>query len=153
MDFSKLSNGQKIASGAGLVLIINLFLPWYGVGPFSANAFEDPAGFLAFGGSFLAIAGAVILLLKAMGTADASRGALAAEQVALLVGAFGFVLIVLQWVTENDFTKFGLFLGMIGAAVVTYGAFMTMKEKGIEMPDLEDIKSVTERDEPPSPDA
>ncbi len=66
MDLSKLKNGQKIILGAGILLIINLFLPWYrvdfGIASASANAFD--AGFLAWFGSLLAIAAAVIIALK-----------------------------------------------------------------------------------------
>jgi hypothetical protein len=142
MDFNSLSNGQKVAIGSGLVLLINLFLPWYGVPGLNRNAFQDPAGFLAFGGSFLAVAGAVILFLMASGRADASRGTLAAEQMAALVAAIGTILILVQWITENDFTKFGLYLGILAAAGVTYGSYMTMREKGLSMPDLDDLKSI-----------
>ncbi len=142
MEFNNLSTGQKVGLASGVVLLINLFLPWYGTSRISRNAFEDPAGFLAFGGSFLAIAGAVILFLKASGRADASRGTLAAEQMAALVAAIGTVLILLQWLTENDFTKFGLYLGILGAAGVTYGAYMVMKDKGLSMPDMDDLKSM-----------
>jgi len=91
----------------------------------------------------------VILALKAFGRADASRGDLSAEQVALLVGALGLVLIVLRWVTQNDFTRFGIYLGILAAAGVTAGAFMTMREQGIAMPDLDDIRSITEGDDQP----
>lgn len=151
MDLSKLSNGQKIAGVAGVVLVINLFLPWYGAFGFTINAWD--AEFLAWGGSLIAIAGAVILLLKAFGTADASRGAMAAEQMAALVAAIGTVLIVLRWITENDITKFGLYLGILASAAVTFGAYMTMKEKGLAMPDMDDLKSMGGGGDKPAGDA
>jgi hypothetical protein len=153
MDFSKLSNGEKIAGVAGAVLVINLFLPWYGAFGFTANAFDDPAGFLAWGGSLIAIAGAIILLMKALGRADASRGAMAAEQMAALVAAIGTVLIFLQWITENDFTKYGLYLGILASAAVTFGAYTAMKEKGLSIPDMDDLKSLGGGDDAPKGDA
>jgi len=138
MDFSKLSMGAKLALIGGAVLVINLFLPWYsidfGFGSVSANAFD--AEFYAWGGSFLAIAGAVILLLKAMGQSQVNAGQFKTEQLALLLGAAGFVLIVLRFITESDFASFGLWLGIVASAVVTYGAFRAMKDAGLNMPGM-----------------
>lgn len=138
MDFSKLSTGAKIAVIGGAVLVVNLFLPWYSISSFgfsaSANAFD--AGFLAWGGSLIAIAGAVVLLLKAMGTKSVEAGQFKTEQLALLLGAGGFVLILLRWLTETSFTGFGLFLGLAAAAAVTYGSFTAMKAAGLDMPKM-----------------
>lgn len=145
MDLSRLTTGQKIAGGAGIALIINLFLPWYSVsfgslGSASANAFD--AGFLAWAGSFFAIAGAVILVLKGMGTTEAKAGSLETEHVALVVAVIGTIFIILRWLTESSFTSFGLFLGMIAAAVVAYGAYASSKEAGLSMPSVDDFKSI-----------
>jgi len=139
MDFSKLSMGAKLALVGGAVLVINLFLPWYSfdAGPFgsvSFNAFD--ADILAWGGSFLAIAGAVILLLKAFGQSSVNAGQFKTEQLALLLGAAGFVLIVLRFVTETSFAGFGLWLGIAASAVVTYGAFSAMKDAGLDVPGM-----------------
>jgi hypothetical protein len=150
VDFSKLSTGQKVGVVSGVVLVVNLFLPWYGAFGLNLNAFD--AEFFAWGGSFIAIAGGVILALKAFGRADASRGTLGAEQIALLTGGLGFVLIVLRWITENDATRFGLYLGLIAAAGVTYGAYMTMQDLGIAIPDKDDLRSLA-GDDDGSPDA
>jgi hypothetical protein len=145
VDLSRLTTGQKIAGGAGIALIINLFLPWYSVsfgslGSASANAFD--AGFLAWAGSFFAIAGAVILVLKGMGTTVAKAGSLETEHVALVVAVIGTIFIILRWLTESSFTSFGLFLGMIAAAVVAYGAYASSKEAGLSMPSVDDFKSI-----------
>lgn len=137
MDFSKLSNGAKMALVGGVVLIINLFLPWYGVLGININAFDT--GFLGWGGSIIAIAGAAILLMKAMGTRDVEAGQFKPEQLATILGAAGFVLIVLRWLTETTFVKFGLFLGIIAAAVVTFGAFTSMREAGLDLPGMDKL--------------
>lgn len=138
MDFSKLSNGAKMALIGGAVLVINLFLPWYGVsGFFNANAFD--MGFLAWGGSFFAIAGAAVLLLKALGTRDVEAGQFKPEQLATILAGVGTVLIVLRWLTETDLVKYGLFVGLIAAAVVTFGSFTSMKEAGLDLPGMDKI--------------
>ena len=143
MDFSKLSQNQQIALGGGVLAIISLFVPWYGVSGLgiSINISAFDSGFLAWGGLLLTIAGAVILLLKAMDISNVRVGNLEAEQFALVLAGLGLVLIILRWITENDITKFGLYLGLISAAVVTYGAFGTMKDEGLEMPTTDDFKS------------
>jgi len=138
MDFSKLSTGAKVALIGGAVLIINLFLPWYSVsaGPFSVSLNAFDAEFLAWGGSFIGIAGAVVLLLKAFGTKEMSAGQFKTEQLALILGGIGFVLIVLRFLTETTAVSFGLFLGIAASAAVAYGAFMAMKDAGLNMPGM-----------------
>lgn len=132
MDFKALSTGMKLALVGGAVLVINLFLPWYGVFGFNANAFD--VGFLAWGGSLIAIAGAVVLLLKAMDVQDVTAGEFKAEQIAVALGALGFVLILLRFLTETNLVKFGLFLGLAAAAAVAAGAYMSMKDAGLDVP-------------------
>ena len=143
MDFSKLSRTQQIALGGGVLAIISLFVPWYGVSGLgiSINASAFDAGLFAWGGLLLTIAAAAILVLKAMEVTDVKVGKLAAEQFALILGGIGLVFIVLRWLTDNDFTKFGLYLGLIAAGVVTYAAFGAMKDEGLEMPSADDFKS------------
>jgi len=137
MDFSKLSNGAKMAVVGGALLVINLFLPWYGTLGFSINAFD--AEFFAWGGSLLAIAGAVVILLKAMGTRDVAAGQFKPEQLATILAGAGTVLIALRWLTETEFVKYGLFLGLAAAAVVTFGAFTSMKDAGLDLPGMSDF--------------
>ena len=133
-DFNKLSTGVKLALIGGAVLIVDLFLPWYGAFGVSINALD--AEILAWGGCLVAIAGAVVLLLKAMGTKEVNAGSFKTEQFAFILGAAGFVMIVLRWLTEMDFVKFGLYLGIVASALVAYGAFTEMKAKGQSMPGM-----------------
>lgn len=132
MDFGKLSNGMKMALVGGAVLIVALFLPWYGVFGFNIQAFDS--GFLAWGGSLIAIAGAVILLLKELGTTDVTVGDFKAEQVATALGGLGFVLVLLRFLTQTELAKFGLFVAILASAAVAVGAFMTMKDAGLGLP-------------------
>jgi hypothetical protein len=134
MDFSKLSMGAKMALIGGAVLIVDLFLPWYGVFGVSINAFDSEI--LAWGGCLVAIAGAAVLLLKAFGKKEMSAGQFKPEQFAFILGAAGFLMIVLRWLTENSFVKFGLFIGIAASAVVAYGAFTDMKSKGMKIPGM-----------------
>ncbi len=161
MDFNKfwnsLSLGGKIGGIAGIVLIINLFLPWYGFSGFgvssSISAFDS--GFFAWSGSLLAIAGAVLLLLSEVGNSQIKAGRLSGSQLGLLLAGLGTLFVVLRWLTETNFVKFGLFLGIIGAAAVTYGCFASLQASGEGMPSADDFKSFGggggDDDAPPPP--
>ena len=146
MNWSESSTAHKIVMVTGVILIINIFLPWFRRSPISFNAFDS--GFLAWGGSLLAIAGAVVLLLKVMGTADPSIGSLKAEQIAFLFAAVGALFIVLKLLFGHDFLgvsighNIGIFIGALSALGLTYGVFMAMKDAGIAMPSAGDFKSI-----------
>lgn len=134
MDFSKLSMGAKLALVGGVVLLVASFLPWYGVFGISINGWDSE--FWAILGIILGIAGAVVLLLPAFGKKAVTAGSFKTEQLAFLLGAASFVFIVIRWLTENEFVKYGLYLAIIAAAVVAYGAFTEMKAKGQNIPGM-----------------
>jgi hypothetical protein len=143
MDFSKLSPNNMIAGGGGLVSLINIFLPWYGVdfgfgASVTANAFD--AGFFAWAGALLAVAGGVLVVLKALGVFEAKVGALTTEQFAMVLAAVGTLFILLKLLFDNDFTKYGLYLGFIAAAATTVGAFLSAKDEGVGLPSADDFK-------------
>jgi hypothetical protein len=166
MDFSKLSNGQKVGLVGGLVMIVNLFFPWFGIdagglGSATGNAFDFG---LAWIGSLFVIAGAVVLGLKVFGGSDLRAGTLKAEQIALLLAGLGTVFVVIQLIVGHEAgglldldRKFGVFLGTLAAVVTTAGAFMSMKEAGLELPGADDFRSFGKRDDgetpPPPPPA
>ncbi len=139
MDFSKLTNGQKIGLGAGLVLLISSFLPWYGAFGFSINAWDSQ--FWAVFGILLGIAATAVLALKAFDVTNVAIGPFKAEQIALMLGALSTIFILLRLITETSNMKYGLFIGLISAAALTFGSFMAMGEAGLDMPDMDDFKS------------
>ncbi len=143
MDLSKLTNAGKIAVGAGLILIINLFLPWQSFLGITRNAFA--AGFLAWFGSFLAIAAAVLIGLKALNGKKVELGNLKTEHIALVLGGLGTLLILLK--LFGDLVGFANFLGLLAAAAVTVGAWMAMKEAGLALPTADDFKSIAGGDD------
>lgn len=155
MDLSKIKNGQKIVLGAGILLVINLFLPWYrvdlgGFGSVSANAFDT---FLAWFGSFLAIAAAVIIALKVFANMKIKAGPLKAEHLAFGLGVLGFFFIFLRLVTETDFMFIGLWIGLIVSAILAFGAFLAMKEEGLGVADFKALGGNQGGTPPPPPPA
>src|SRR5215211_7990943 len=141
MDTSRLTTGDIIAGVGGIVLLISLFLPWYGasvdVGGFSAS--ESGTGWEAL--SFIdillfLIALAAIAIVAARATARLPDEIPAA--VVLLAGGALAVLLVLYRIIDIpggdvpdgvDFSrKIGIFIALISAAAVAYGGWRTNAE-------------------------
>jgi len=131
MDLSKLKKGQMIILGAGILLFINLFLPWYSGFWVYINAFHGYAGFLAWFGSFCAIAGAALIALKVFARMRIQAGPLHAEHLAFVLGALGFLFVFIRLVSRTLGMSVGVWFGLILTALVTVGAFLAMKEEGL----------------------
>ncbi len=142
MDLSKLSPNNMIAGGGALVALINIFLPWYGVNfdGFSDSSNAVGAGLLAWFPSLLVVAAGVLIVLDRLGVFTAKVGGLAIQQLAMVLAGVGFVLILLKLLTDNDFTKFGIYLGLIAAAATAAGAFLSGKDAGVGIPSSDDFK-------------
>ncbi len=149
MDLSKLGNGAKITLIGGIVLLVSSFLPWYGAFGFSINGWDSE--FWAILGILFGLAAALILALKVFDVTDVAFGPFKAEQIVLMLGALSTIFIVLRWITETSLVKYGLFLAMVSAVAITFGAFTAMKEAGIAMPDVDDFKSFGGGDDSPPP--
>jgi hypothetical protein len=154
----RMTTAQKVGAGGALLLLVSSFLPWYSAdlgafGSVNFNAWD--ANFFAWGGVILGVAGGVILALKGMGTKDVKAGGFAAEQIALLLGAASLVLILLRLLTEMTGVSYGLFLGIIGAALVAYGSFTAMKAAGMSVDDMKQRFGGTDQPggPPPTPPA
>jgi hypothetical protein len=141
VDTSKLSVGDQIAAVSGVVLLVALFLPWYGVdvefagvtGSASASAWEalEFVDILLF---LMALVAIGVPVAKATGSLpDDVPGPL------LVLGAGGLaVLLVLFRIIDLptpdlgggiDFSrKWGIFLGLIAAIGVAYGGWRANEE-------------------------
>lgn len=149
MDLSKLGNGAKITLIGGIVLLVSSFLPWYGAFGFNISGWDSQ--FWAIFGILFGLAAAIILALKVFDVTNVAFGPFKAEQIVLMLGALSTIFIVLRWITETSLVKYGLFLAILSAAAITFGAFTAMKEAGIAMPDVDDFKSFGGGDDSPPP--
>lgn len=143
MDLNQLSQGAKIAGGAGIALLIVMFLPWYDVSAEfsgfsaseSANAWEvfsfvDIVLFLT------AVAAVAVAVLSAQNRLAALP--VPAGQLLLGLGALATLLVVFRILSVPDGgidvdgvdvgRKIGVFLGLICAAAITYAG--TLLDKG-----------------------
>ncbi|MBN1528583.1 MAG: hypothetical protein JW895_05950 [Thermoleophilaceae bacterium] len=151
MDTSRLTQGELIAGGSGLALLVVMFLPWYGVD-------VNVAGFSASeSGNAWEVFSTIDVLLflvavAAVGAAVAkAAGALPADvPVAAIVtgaGALAFLLVLYRIVdlpgpdipdvagAGIEFgRRFGIFLGLLATGGVAYGGWVSMNESPQPVP-------------------
>jgi len=153
----KLSFGQKVFGGAGIVFLISTFLAWFtislkgGLSTFrvSGSASGWDIGFLwvrlPF---FLVLAGLVVIGLQASGSANLAPKLTRGINF-LAVAALTTLLVVLKFLIGEDFglgsggidvsRGLGLYLGLLAAiALVGGGALLFMEGGG----DLNDLKTM-----------
>lgn len=139
MDFARVSFGETIAAVSGFLLILFMFLPWFGVdlGFQTVNAnFWEVSGFLdivLFLVGVIAIGAAVAQAAGAMPAnlpAPAGMIVLAAGALAVLIVVFRLLVPPDGGVDDLDLgRKIGIFLGLIAAAGVTFGGYTAMNER------------------------
>ena len=142
MDTSKLTPGDISAGVGGVVLLISLWLPWYGVSVNVAgfSASSDASGWEVFSTIdiilfLVAIAAIALVVLKAAGQLPAE---VPVALVLLGLGGLAVLLILYRLIdtpAPSDLPdqvdvsrKIGLFLGLIGAAGVAYGGWRANME-------------------------
>ncbi len=129
---NNLSSGQKLALGGGAALLVSSFLPWYGAFGFNINGWDSELTALI--GILTGVAAAVLIGLKAFGQSTVKTGSMATEQLAVILGGLSVIFVLLRFITETSNTKYGLFLAIVASAATAYGAYMAMKEQGLDMP-------------------
>ena len=142
MDTSKLSIGDQIAAVSGAVLLIALFLPWYGIdvnlggiaaGSANASAWEA-LGFIDILLFLVAVVAIGVPVAKATGSLpDDVPGpllVLAAGGLAVLLVLFRIIDLPTPDLGDGiDFSrKWGIFLGLIAAGGVAYGGWRANEE-------------------------
>jgi hypothetical protein len=143
METGRLTQGQMIAAGAAVVLLVAMFLPWIGIsGPDLPQGVPVPEGVSTsdseniWKGSTLdiyllitVIAALVPALLAVSGGAEEFSFASAAT---FLLGVVG-VLLVIGFLTvdfpDGADRKIGAFLGLVAVAGVAFGGFRAMQDE------------------------
>jgi hypothetical protein len=132
MDTSKVSQGEMIAAGGGVLLIISLFLDW-----FSASASFGNVTVSASGNAFDVFSGMDIIMLIVGIAAIALAGAAALEASGSVPLNAGWVLALLGvgtagwalgWDLEFSNAGIGAWLGLVAAIVIAFGGFGTASE-------------------------
>jgi hypothetical protein len=124
MDTSRMSQGQMIAGGAGVLLFIFLFLPWFG----------DVSGWEGQSSTDIYM---LITALVAAGTAlTAGQGpslpGVTMNGATALLGGVATTLLV--WLIVFDFPEgasrgIGIFLSLVAAAAIAYGGYTAARDE------------------------
>ncbi|MBA3551965.1 MAG: hypothetical protein H0W27_03715 [Actinobacteria bacterium] len=145
MDLSKLSTADKILLGAGLLFVIDTFLPWQrvcveGFGDFPGVCASASAwgGNGAFAGVLAAIFAIALIAWVGMHVAGAGVNlnvnmSPAMITAILAAGAVLFGLIKFLLVITNS-PGFGAFLGIVLLVAIAYGGYMKWQESKLALP-------------------
>ena len=141
MDFSKLTKGDQILGGAGIVFLISTFLAWFsidlpaGFGSVSASGWD--VGFLWGRLPFILVLG----MLVWVGLRRFSSVTLPADIPALYLAGgacvLGFPLLKLIIGEDGPISRsFGLFLAVLAGAGVAFAGFLKFTEGGGKIDEL-----------------
>ncbi len=167
MDTARLGKGELIAAVSGAVLIIVMFLGWWGApevtietefgevstgGGGSANAWEaaDFMDIIWFVTGAVALAAGVATAMSRDVTLPVAASAITAG-----LGLLSTVLILYRLIDPPfDATrKFGVFIGLIAAAGIAYGGYRAMQEEGTSFGEEFDRVQGDDDAPPPPPPA
>jgi hypothetical protein len=147
MDTSRLRQGELIAGVAGALLLVIMFLNWFGAPdevnglPTGANIAEAAGFDTSFSAwqafdfiDIILFITAIVAVGLAVMTATARTVALPVAASAITAG-LGILstLLVLYRIIDPPFEldrKYGVFLGLIAAAAIAYGGWRAMQEEG-----------------------
>ena len=132
-DMNRVTTGQKILLIGGLVLLIDLFLPWQGVdfgNLFGTNL--GSANISGFSGLGIFVGLLVIALLVWEGLMVAgvkiNMGTTSPALIGAILGGATALFTIIAFLTKLSAIKWGAFVGLILALVVGYGAFVRFNE-------------------------
>jgi hypothetical protein len=136
MDIGKLSPGERIIGGAGILLFVDGFLPWFrfciGGVVFRAcahhNAWDNALSALAL---LIAVAMVIQIAVRHFSTLRVSSpGSMSWGQVHLFAGFAVLALVILQFLAGNSpmHRAFGIYVGLVCAAGLAYGGMVRSRE-------------------------
>jgi hypothetical protein len=136
-DFARLSTGSKILLGAGILLLIALFLPWQDVG--NLLGFDVPGDTInGFRGVGVLVALLVIGLIVWEGLlaagAGINTGTMSPGLISAILGGAAALFTIIHFLTSLDGVTWGAFVGLILALVLGYGAYMRYTESRTAAP-------------------
>jgi hypothetical protein len=133
MDMGRMSTGTKILVIGGLLLFIDLFLPWQGVdlGEFGQliGASGNISGFTGLG-VFVAILVLGLIVWEALLAfgVNIQMGTTSPALISAILGGAVALFTIIAFLSKLSAIKFGAFIGLILALVIAYGAYMRFQE-------------------------
>jgi hypothetical protein len=151
MDINRLRPGEQIAAVAAIVLLLDMFLfKWFGLkvsaatplGGISAEGSKNAWGSMDLIRWILLITVIAALGMAYLRASDTEIDLpVAASVVVAVLGGLSTLLILIRLISPPDFgapdaegidttRKIGAFIGLIAAAVLTYGGYRAMQDEG-----------------------
>lgn len=131
MDLKKLTLGEQIISGAGILLVIGLlFFPWhkvelgFGFGDVTRRATQSPNGFYGVLALLVAIAVVAVVLVRKLTTANLPDLPVAWALAIFIATIVIEALLLLKLLVETDFLGWGAWVNLILGAAMIYGGFL-----------------------------
>jgi hypothetical protein len=137
VDLNKLTMGDKIVAGTGIVLIISLlFFPWHSVTvsgfgmsqSFTASAIESPNGFWGILALLVVIAIVGVVLAQKLGNVELPDLPIPWSDAKFFATIAVLVLLLLKLIIETDGLGWGCYLAILLAAGMVYGGFLIKNE-------------------------
>ncbi len=133
MDLSKLTTGDKIVLGTGIVLFITLLaLPWHSIdfGFVSENrtAIQSPNSIWGVLALLLTIAVVAVVVVDRLTEASLPDLPVPLDRAVLIASGATLAFLVLKLIVETEFLGFGAWLALLLAAGMAYGSFAREKE-------------------------
>ena len=134
--FMALGVGEKIIIVAGLVLLIDGFLPWYSIdlgqfGNFTRNGWESPGALWSMLAVLIGLAMGAVVVLKGLTEVEIpdNVGGVSWPKILLGGGVAALVLVVIKFLNESSNLGFGFYLGIVAAAALAAGGFLMFREE------------------------
>jgi hypothetical protein len=143
VDLNKLTLGDKIVAGTGIVLFIGLLaFPWHHIEisafGFSASTnrtgLQSPNSFWGILAFLLVIAVVAVLILRRLTTVDLPEIPIAWNQ-AIFYGTIAVIaLLFIKLVSETNYLGWGAWINLLLAAGMVYGGFLIWKQADAPAP-------------------
>jgi hypothetical protein len=142
-DVNQIKGNDRIIAGAGIVVFIASFLPWYGVssGGFSVSTSGWSAGGLAMLAILLGIASAAFVVARSMGQMTDMSMPIGPALLALALSALSLLFILIRWASLPRYggvihagARIGLYLALLAVIAQVVAAAMSFRTSGEKLP-------------------
>ncbi len=143
MDLKKLTTGEKVVAGSGVLLLIFSFFTWYGASVsllgrdvgYSLNGWDAPDSFFSVIAILLGVVMAAhVIATKLFNVEIPNLGNLGWGLLHLILGVVAAIFLVLKYLMNTDGPeKIGFYLAILAGIGLAVGGYLMAKERG-ELP-------------------
>jgi hypothetical protein len=123
-DPATVPSSRWLAGGGALVLLISLFLDWFGAGGYSETGWDALDGDKLVG--LFALVALVLIGLELFGATLSLP--VDPSLVVLACGALSLMIIVLRFIDLSNF-EYGIFIALLAAIALTVGGWLELQNR------------------------